>query len=271
MSDLFNRQVSITFGPLGGLGTKVTELRMAFKIDKSREKTPNPGEIKIYNLNPDNRALLEDAEDLVVILEVGYGEVLEHLFTGNIAKAKTMKQGPDFITTIEAGDGEKGFLNGRLDKSYAAGTTYKTMIQDVANSMKDAGEIAIGTLKNVKDEVTQNGVTLSGLSNVLMSKLASKQGLEWNIQDNEFQILGPTDNNGEEAVLLTPDTGLIGKPVKLDKGIDFKSLMNTKIKPGGLVKIESEALNSIVRVNKALFEGDTFGLPFYVTGHGIAV
>lgn len=282
MGELFKRNAVVTFGQLGKDGVSVDGLRVLFKIKKTSEKTPNPGQIKIYNLNSTSRAILESGKaaidtktgkkesihKIAIILNVGYGPSVDQLFIGNVTKAKTEKQGPDLITTIEAGDGEKAFTEARLDKSYSAGTSYKTMFKDILKSMKDAGGIALGALDSIKNEVTQNGITLSGISNVLLSKLTDRQGLEWSIQDHELQILKILSSSNTKAILLTPETGLIGRPVKTDKGIEFKALLNTKIKPGGLVRIESNSLDATILISEAVFDGDTHGEVFSISGVG---
>ena len=284
--NLFNRCVAVSFGPKGAesQGVKISGLRTSFEVTKTSETTPNTAKISIYNLSPEHRAMLETDEDLGVILEVGYGGNIEELFAGDIKRAATQKQtmhkleslaiatvnqGPDRVTTIEATSGQIVTERATLDKSYAAGTGYLTALRDVINSI---GAINIDTqdaldfLGSVTDKLAQTGMVLSGMATKHMNKLAEALGLEWSIQDNTLQIITRGSKTTEEAVLLTPQTGLIGSPIWKKDGIEFTALINPKIRPGRAVAvtIESKKYTVFFQVWRADFAGDTHDSDWYV-------
>lgn len=273
MGLLWQRKASVTFGVKGEEGTKVEDLRIAFDIEKTRESNANTAKVTIYNLNENNRDLLKNKEDLFVILNVGYqGGDVDQLLIADITRSSTKRQGPDFITVIECEDGGQALTEAHIDKSYAPGTNLKSVISDVVNSFVEAGEVAVGTLSRVKDEIAQNGITVSGVSKVIMDDLIEKQDLEWSIQDNEVQVMEPLQDTGEEVVFLTPDTGLIGSPILREKGIEFKALIqSTKIRPGRPVNLESRQFEGLYRINKARYQGDTHDKTWYVLCEGIEV
>ena len=272
MGLLWKRKANVIFGVKGEQGVKVSGLRIIFDIDKTPESVPNTAKISIYNLNETNRDLLKNEENLFIILEVGYGDEIDQLWIGDIKRSSTGRVGADFVTSIESEDGGQAIREARIDKSYAPGVDLKTVIQDVANTMRDAGNVVVGTLSRVKSEVAQNGLTISGISKVIMDDLIEKQDLEWSIQDNEVLFLEPEQDTGEEVVLLTPQTGLIGSPISREKGIGFKALIQTtKIRPGRPVKIQSRQFDGLYRVNKAKYQGDTHEKPWYITGEASEV
>ena len=273
MGLLWRRKASVTFGVKGEEGIKVTDLRIAFDIEKTSESNANTAKVTIYNLNENNRDLLKNKENLFIILDVGYlnGDI-DQLLIADISRSSTKRQGSDFITVIECEDGGQALTEARVDKSYAPGTNLKSVTSDVVNSFVDAGQVAIGTLSRVKDEIAQNGITVSGVSKVIMDDLVEKQDLEWSIQDNEVQVMEPLQDTGEEIVFLTPDTGLIGSPILREKGIEFKALIqSTKIRPGRAVNLESRQFKGLYRVNKARYQGDTHDKTWYVICEGIEV
>jgi hypothetical protein len=270
---LWNRKAVVTMGPKGGEGFKIEGLRVSFDITKTDKKTPNTAKIMIYNLNEDHKSILKSKEDLSLTLEVGYGENVDLLFTGDIKRAFSARNGADFITTIEVGDGDESLTKARIEKSYVAGTQVKTIIEDAFQIMKDTGKAIIGSVANIKDEVVQNGFTASGLVSSVVDQLTKKQGLEFSIQDNETQILGEDEDTGEDAILLTPTTGLIGSPrlglIGADSskqdGVDFKALMQTtRFKPGRLVSIKSKEVDGFFKILKSKFTGDTHGASWFV-------
>jgi len=272
MGLLWDRKAILTFGLKGEKGKRIEGLRVNFDIEKTSPSDPNTAKIQIYNLNEDSRGLLKTKEDSVVVLEGGYGNDIDQLFVGDIARSSTQRQGADFVTTIEAGDAEKSLTEAKLDKSYTAGTNVKTVIDDAFNSMVETGQVVIGAVSNIKDEIIQNGLTVSGLAKTVVDNITSKQDLEFSIQDNETQILDPLVDSGEPVILLTPQTGLIGSPSlgligkKASKieGVVFKALIQTtKFRPGRAVKIESRDFTGLTRLSKVRLNGDTHGKEWF--------
>ena len=181
----------------------------------------------------------------------------------------TVNQGPDRVTTIEATSGQIVAERATLDKSYAAGTGYLTALRDVINSIGAVNidtQDALDFLGSVTDKPAQTGMVLSGMAIKHMDKLAGALGLEWSIQDNNLQIITRGGQTTEEAVLLTPQTGLIGSPIWKKDGIEFTALINPKIRPGRAVAItiEIKKYTGFFRVWRADFTGDTHDSGWYV-------
>lgn len=264
---LWKRNAAIVIG-----GVKATGLRIAFDIEKTNiGREANKATITVYNLNETTRTLTQK-KDTVVILEVGYGENLEQLFVDNITKSSTKRQGADIVTTLEYDN--KALRETRFNKSYSAGVSIKTTIKEVAQTFRDAGGVIIGNLgerfASIDDKQEQTGLALSGMAKDVMDDLIGKLDLEWNIQDNELHILKPDEGiPGEEAVLLTPQTGLIGSPAKReDDGVEFMCLIIPGIYPGKLIQIRSKHIFETYKVIKAIYRGDTHGQLWNITGWG---
>lgn len=278
MAQLWNRKAIVTMGIKGGQGVKIEGLRIAFDIEKTNAKSANNAKIMIYNLNESNKSLLKTKEDLSLTLEVGYGaNGVDLLFTGDIVRSTTQRNGADFITTIEVDDGDESLRKAKLEKSYAAGASEKTIVEDALQSMKDAGQIVIGSIDSLRDEVAQNGFSASGLASNIIEQITSKQGLEFSIQNNETQILGTDEDTGEDAIVLTPSTGLIGSPrigligkdASKTDGIEFKALIQTtRFKPGRKVKIKSREVDGFFKILKSKFTGDTHAPAWFVNCEG---
>lgn len=289
MAELFNRAVQVTFGPKDSAGRQVRGLRVVFSVEKSLEKQPNPAKIQIYNMSEESRAIAEDKKS-AVILEAGYGRWitdtvsrsekfqgdLRKLFIGDVAKVKTEKQGADIITTIEAGDGENAYNYANMDASFAAGTRVSQVLDGIVSSFGLTKGNLLGL--NLQDQF-QQGLTLSGLTRDHLSLLTNRQGLEWSIQDDQLQILPPATSTTQEAVLLNKATGLIGSPFKTKivnqdlitkkdgkeaaAGTQATSLLNAEIRPGRLIKLESDFVNGVFKVTKVTHAGDTHSQQFY--------
>lgn len=289
MSKLFNRACQVTVGPKNAKGLQIRGLRMSFKIDKSTDKQPNPATIQIYNLSKDSRAIVEDKKS-AIILEAGYGSwkspanstsenfegILRKIFVGDVAQVKTERQGPDIITTVEAGDGEAVFGSSRINASFAPGVKASQILDAiVAKFGLSRGQI-VGFNGN---DSFPNGLSIVGLTRDAMETLMKRQGLSWSIQDDQLQILPPGKGTVQEAILLNKGTGLIGTPFKTkivninlltkkdgkeaDLGTKMTTLLNGEIVPGRYVKLESDFVSGIFKVSRVTHEGDTHGKNWY--------
>lgn len=268
MTELFNRAAALSVGKNKTIGTRYAGFRVTFEIDKTSDSIPNPGKVTIYNLSSDSRAKFEE-KNAVMILEAGYSglgaaPILAQLFVGDIKRATTTRSGPDIVTTIEAGDEETKLRTTHIDQSFSNFTSAADVIKALASKLG----VAVGTITTAAKDVFQNGVSLSGLVSDNLDNVTKKLGLEWSVTDGELNVLAPNKATSEPAVLVNKSTGLIGVPSKRQAddgkkgsftGIEFASLLNTEIRPGRAIKLESEQITGIFRVRRARYRGDTHG------------
>jgi hypothetical protein len=263
MNELFNRVASLVVGKNSLEGKRFSGMRITFEIEKNSESTANPAKVSIYNLSHTSRAELE-ATDNVMILEAGYSGLPETgtgtnltsvLFSGDISKVITVRRGPDLITTLEAGDAEKKLRTTHIDQSFAEFASAAQVINTLANKF----QLTIGSIMDIGTDIFKSGLSLSGLVSDNLDLITKKMGLEWHVQDGELHIMKPDKSTLETAVLLNKDTGLVGIPSKTEKGVEFTSLLNTQIRPGRAVQLQSELISGLFRVRRAKYQGDTAG------------
>ncbi len=260
MAFLFKRRATLVFGKEGEEVPEISGLRIKFEIEKTSESNANTAKIQIFNMNPTNRGRLQE-NNLVVILKAGYSGIDEEpleeiIFKGNISKTQTIKQGADYVSTIECGDGEKALLEKHLDKSFESGTTMQAMI----NELKTALGVTVANIKDITSEQLVNGGAVSGKVKDILDNLTQRMGLTWSIQDEELHIQSPTTVNQTQAVLVSAQTGLISEPIKREAGIEVLTFLNPKLRPNRTIKIESDKLDSgesFFRIRKLNFRGDT--------------
>lgn len=256
---LINRVAKIIISTEGDT-IEVKDLRIEFDIEKTSESDPNKGTMIIFNLNETHRAALEN-EVVYIELEVGYEEGdTTVLFKGDMTKSKTERLGVDYKSIITIGDGSKEIKAAKLDKSYASGANIKTIVVDALN------QVGLPVARNdMQDEQYNQGVTVSGSAKKIIDRFTGKQDLEWSIQDGEVQILNKDQDVGEEAILLTSNTGLLGSPFKReDNQVEFKSFIIPGITPGKKIKIESNDINGFFKVTKAKFIGSNHDGPWEI-------
>jgi len=248
-----------------------SKLKIEFNIKKDFEKSENEAVIKIYNLKQDKYLIIEDESKTKykVYLYVGYGDTYHKLYSGDIEEAAYIKEGPNWVFMIKAKDGQTVMNETIINKSYTGGMKLKDamldMIKDSSEKTKDQTKLFFTkkVRKWVEDNVSSSfkidsGLSVTGRLIDQFDKFMDEIGGKLSVQDEKMEIIWKDSNNKNDIVVLNPNSGLIGSPVrKKDNYIEFKSLLIPMISPGGLVKIESRQVNDYFRVDKADYIGDT--------------
>lgn len=268
MTQLIDRAASITVGDLR-IATVETPgkpmLRIAFNVLLALARDPNKAQLKIWNLSATSRAKIQEQDRLPVVINAGYIGMVAQLFFGDMRFGNSEKEGSDWVTTLEAGDGAKQYRSARISESFAAGTK----VTDVLKKAAEALGIGVGNLTKViaagskRIGLTEftNGTVLSGKASEAVDGIVKSMGLEWSIQSGQLQILEPDQTTQDDAILLTPSTGLIGSPTAGEKGrVKARSLLQPDITPGRRVKIESATIDgAFFKTEKVRHQGDTWG------------
>lgn len=266
MPPLFGRVVEVEVGPAGAPGVRVDDGSVSFLVEKSTKKTSNKAVIKLYNLSDETRRGFE-APDLRVRLRAGYDGIAQLLFQGSIGKrgVLTTREADTLITTLECTDQippAAGSARTRFNWHFEGGVTSTTVLQTLLNSTGLPLDFIDPALPV---QTYKYGVTFLGTVEDALDRLTRPVGALWSIQDGALQVTlrgGVTD---DLAVLLTPQTGLIGTPTRTDKGIDARSLLIPQIHMGGTVRIESEFITGFYRVRNLKHEGDLRGDTWYTS------
>lgn len=266
MAELFERYIAVTVGT-----RRITGLRMAFKIQKNARHEPNTCELSIWNLSASSRAALAQANQPTII-EAGYIDQHEILFSGDLRKAISTRQGPDWVTTLKAGDGERAYRTARISESFAVGTAIKQAAKTVARSLG----VSLGDAEAKIDAATHRtgltqfvkGTVASGPAREAMSSFMTDLGLEWSIQDGALQVIRADEATNETAVYLSPASGLVGSPAagtdtKNPGVIKITSLLQGGIRPGRKIKLDAGGLAGFYKTEKVTHTGDTHGTPWY--------
>lgn len=270
MGALFDRAVVADVGTL-----RVSGLRIAFKVEKTLTKDPNTLDLVIYNLAASTRRQMQ-TPGAAVRLTAGYVGNVELLFSGDATIINHTRNGPDWVTRIQCGDGVKALRTARVNESFAPGTSVGAVLQRIAERTGLAlgntlDEIKKGNVRNALTEFSKGFVT-AGIAGDELDKLAATFGREFSVQDGAIQLSTPGEAVGDLVVDLRADAGLIGSPEVAEASADKKrkrtivkarSLIQQKLSPGRKVKLTSAAIAGFFRVEKVTFSGDTHAAPWY--------
>lgn len=254
------------------LGTHdVTGLHIRFRVEKTLKVQPNTCSIDVYNLAPETRESLEKATSIPVRLEAGYADENELIYLGEVRSATSVTEGPDIVTHVEAGDGEKAIAGARISIPVGPKTPADVALRAIARTLQPFG-VGLGNLDAVAKRLASSGKAIFPSGRVLTGRaiselvdFANSAGLEFSIQDGKLQFLDKGKALDGKAFLLTSDTGLVGSPSVDTKGIvNAQTLFIPGLRPGVQVVFDSHSVHGGYRVQKCIYTGDFAGKDWYV-------
>lgn len=296
MAQLFGRKVRLVLADpvvtggkerLESQGIAIEDLRVSFKVRKTSKKEPNTAEIQVYNLSEDTRASLQK-KHIAVILEAGYAGALAQLYSGDSRYIDQVMEGPDWVTKIQCGTGERAFQYRRVNMSFSQGTRVVDVIARVAEALGFPVR-GLENLESLTERFLTGYVSAGKVANELDHLLKSR-GFEWSIQDGQLQILPVGGATADSAILLTPETGLIGSPEhgnpekkipanQIDPSaggfnlnatkvtgpavLKVKSLIQPGFRPGRIVEVRARGIQGQFRIQTVEHSGDTHGAEWF--------
>lgn len=209
-------------------------LHLDIDVKASRSKTPNQGVVAIYNLKESDRnRIRRDGKSIRVFCKYHDMDEPVMVFTGDIVFAYTIKDGTDWKTEIKAGDGWRSFSQSITSRNYAAGTSNRDIVKQVAADMG----LALKESGNVLRGLIDGSITLDGLSKDTLDEVVFDAGGEWSIQDNEIHVTPIKEPIDGEAIVLDSTSGLLENPSISEKCLKFRSQMIPALRPGKVVEL----------------------------------
>lgn len=260
--------VDVAFNDDNSKGLDVSGLDFEFTVEKTLKPEPNTCEILVYNLSESSRKSMSGGHKLTVKLEAGYLGGTSLLYLGEVRAAWTEKKGPDFITHIESGDGEKEIAKNRIQVSRGAKVPIATAVQLIVEALG----LGVGNVPQLtttllsKGIVTINSAALSGPAAGRLTDFCRSAQLEWSIQNGAIQILDIGKTISTQALEISSDTGMIDSPTADSDGIlSFQTLIIPGLQPGVLVNMNSIFFKGGYRVERVKWQGQTFGNDWYAS------
>lgn len=265
--NLFDRSYRLVVDTL-----EVSALWLRFKIEKSLTTQANKAEFKIANLSPDNIQRLQTLKEVPVQFDAGYLDGRSMLFLGQTRASQTVREGPDVITTLKAGDNEASMRKGRIAKTVSKGTAVSVTAIDLVKAMGVQHYDVAALQRTFGNASFARSTVLSGSAARELTAICRSQGLTWSVQNGVFEVI-PVGGNLQkgQAVVLKPESGLVGSPSVDSKGaLSAKALIQPGLEPGRVVVVQGEFVSGQYRIESATYEGDTEADPWYASIKGQA-
>lgn len=273
---LFERRYELTIGKAGQAGFLIKDLDISFMIKKGQdsEKYQNKLTLKIYNLSNEHRNSLVSKNNLDIILKAGYENSLTTVFQGKITRSTSKKNGVDFETDIEAGDGYIALREAKTSKSFPPSTNALQIVQALCRDLiAQDPDLAMGTIYSqeiLSKKNFLNGYSACGFTKSELKKILTPLKMSFSIQ-NEIIYIASIDSKTQltEVFLLSKTSGLINSPQKLKNdpqalkneqtpmdGVTFECLLNGALNPMNMVKIKSDAVNGVYKIIETEYTGE---------------
>jgi len=264
--------------------TEITQLQIKFKVEKHLRSRPNSAEITIVNLAASSR------DDFLRVpqrirLEAGYDDTPRLLFIGDLRHASNEHVGTEWLTKLQLADGGRAYAKARVNRSYAKGTPFSSVITEIAKAF---GVPAPSLPPELQSRLSA-GEVITGAASKALTRLLAPYGFEWSFQDERLQVLRVDGVQPGTIRVLSEEDGLIGTPVIAPPKIQaetgahrageaprvpkatVKHLLYPEITPGEQLGVQSRSVSGGFRADVVTHEGDLFGEDWTTTVEATAI
>lgn len=224
-------------------------LKCTFKVHKTGFQALWWAEITIWNLMGDTETEIMK-EGYRVMIEAGYAHgKYGKIFSGQIFQHMFDRQNvTDFILTLHCIVGMDILHANFVSATVASGYDYTSLIQKMSKEARTPHTVDVSP--NLPTKKHPRGVTLFGEPKNLYRQFGHDCNAQvWCGDDEIFNISNVTDMDSEgEAIVLTPQTGLIGTPQQMQEGVSFRCLLNPEItvkRPLKVVKLDQTLIRQM--------------------------
>lgn len=220
-------------------GLDLSELHIKFSVKRTDTQTPNMADIRVYNLAEETAKLIKK-EFTQVILQAGYESNYGVIFQGNIKQVILGRESAtDTFIDIIAGDGDLAYNFAIVNQTLAAGSTQSDQIQASLAPMSSKG-VTSGVINTNSTDKLPRGKVMYGNSKEYLRNSADNLAQNWSIQDGKVNFVPLKSYLPGERVVLSSKTGIIGTPQQTVEGVNFKCLLNPRLKISSQVEINNK-------------------------------
>lgn len=249
---------------------EIEDLHFTFNVEKNLKNEPNTCECTIYNLSERSRVEFDTVGGKFSLL-AGYEDATAMVFYGDVTKVDHSRDGADWVTKIQAGDGQRSRKWARVSQTFKGGALVAEVGRVTGSVMGiDPGNLEEKLAGRVEQYAT--GHVASGNASREFDKVMLRLGYLWSVQDGRLQVLRPGEATTETIAVLSPSTGLVGSPehgTATGKGkpatLKARALLTPTILPGRRVQLEDCSAAGLYRVLKVSHSGDTHGSDWFTT------
>ena len=265
-------------------------LRCTFRIEKHAIQVPVYSEITVYNLTGETESTIIK-QGMQVIVEAGYEKgQYGPIFNGQIFQPIRVRENfVDYKLTLHCIDGYEKLSNNLINQTIGANSSAADRLK-ILSEKSDVPIPLSYVIRDLKLDRLPRGKTFFGEPKRYFSQIADDNNAAWYMIDGKMAVSRITDVSADEALVITPTTGLVGTPQQIQDGMAFRCLLNPSItispdKPLMHVKIDQSQVriqkvqirqlqtqldqNMVCKVIGVTYIGDTRGNDWYCDVIGV--
>lgn len=277
--DDFGRSVKVRIDD-----TEFDEFDVDFKTTHKLTAEPNTAEVKLYNLS-DRMVTALRKSAIEIELSAGYSTP-GRIFIGNVNYVDPRKTGPDFVTTVTAGESEAAYRKARCNQSFSAGAQLKRIVKELANQFEG---VATGNLEDVGfTETVAGAFTANGQTASVLTQLLKGYGYAWTIAHNAHLYVKQGEVPAGRAVLIDETSGIVGSPelgekkaetsdaasepnAKPRRYVRARMLLNPLVVLGRALQFALPSVNGVFVVEEVTHTGSNYDNDFYTDVEAYAI
>ena len=283
----------------------VSDLHCSFEVHKKRERGGMYAICRIYNPNSDTEDKLVMEGDRLII-EAGYqssttetvtdekgnqSSITSDLQYGKIFDGKIVwpsrarESNTDYVLTLMAIDGDEPLNLSFISKTVNRGLNARKIIETVVNVSEVKTPIN-RISEGLSNQSLPRGKVFFGKPYNYVQNVCRGNAASFYIEDGNLNVVRLQDISKEEALVVTPQNGLIGTPQQIQMGVSFRMLLNPAIHLESMIQIKGVQVNEasvtpgqqqaplddewIYQVFELTHVGDTRGNEWYTEVQGIS-
>lgn len=245
MTQQYLRQLSLIVAGSSGGGLQFGDFWCTFAVRRGDFQTPNSLDARIYNVKPATANTISKKEFTTVSLSAGYPGSVGLLFQGTITQFRQGRLNQlDSYVDITAADSDEAYNYAFMSATAPAGTNPEgigSLIRSSLAAHSGAQAITKGYQPKFPQKGLVRGRAMYGMTRDEARDFANQNDCKWSLQDGALTFIPWTSYiAGGQVPVISVKTGLIGVPVQTQAGIEIKILLNSAIKVGQLIKLDSQ-------------------------------
>lgn len=242
----------------------VSDLHCTFEVHKKRDKGGFYAVVRIYNLTAASEEKLvmegdrliieagyegkaitttkaEDGSDTTQVVDLQYGKI----FDGKIIwPSRSRESNVDYVLTLMAIDGDAPLNLNFIAKTVNRGLNARKVVETVAKESEVTTPVNVIT-QNLSDQVLPRGKVFFGNPMGYVKDVCRGNAATFFIEDGSLNVIKMQDAKEDEAIVVTPTTGLIGTPQQIQMGVSFRTLLNPQLHLSSMVQIKDVQVNEV--------------------------
>lgn len=268
----FLRRVEIQIQRPGGEARSLEGLHVTARTKRSVTQTPDASTVTIYGAAPGSVADLQTPGCVLRVL-AGYrglngaGGSFAALLGGTVRPGtlEVIRQMGEVVVVAEV-------VESRLDvraKALSRAWDQALASEVVAWAISAAG-LSTGVVRLAKDVSYTRGFSFVGVAGDLLRQIAQDTGSTLIIQDGVVSLYPSTEERRPTSLLLSPGSGLIGSPRRVDEGrVEAVTLLAPTLRPGDGYRVQADQFGGDYRAIDVEHEIDSRQGPFFTRVVGV--